>query len=480
MSQEEARSALQALLAPSKVSAAGGEGAKNGVEERAPEGFRAIFRAELQEVLKPPPSAAKLAAELEEQVKQLLTRNIPPAAPAEIPSQVQPELIHLSDEEDEDAASVEESGPAKPRRKLVIEEEDAANLRREVAAARKRLSEFDQEVTKLTRQLRQTRQKSWNLQQQHSAAEARISKLISERAVELEADAVDTGKKLEQEESRLRQVLADWRSKASRFYSDAKHQESLLQQERDAAKGGDVHRILATHPAGEVFLFTTHSDNESDDAGGYGQGKLDYFSDDEDDHIRRTVASAGQPCAAVGLAGAGGVPKPRSEDSDKYDSDDSSEMPSPSGRSGSGSLSRSANAPRENVSADGIVGMSANSASSSRTSGLEGATGRLAVVPARPSLLQGDSDTDSDKEIVPPVTAPVRKPGVPKVDDFSDSDSGDKAMPNLPSAPKGPLPAPVRPVPIGQRNTLGAQESADEVSSEDGIDEVLESSSRSL
>jgi len=456
-SVEDARSALQALLTTSKASPE--EPSVNGGADGQPgTALRRLFRADIQRSLRPPAQASQLAAELESQVSRLLAQA--PVAPAEKHSVAPPppppavEQVVLGDdeddeedEEDEEEELLEEQRP-RPRRKLIREEVQAADLRGQVAVARRRLHDLDFEVTALTRRLREGRQAAWNQQKLHSSAEAKIAQALAARSGELKKEAVDEMKVLEKEELKLRQSLGEVKAQASRWYQEARHQDAILQQERDAQKGGDAHRILARHPAGEVFLPSFPSDNDSDDdyydgppprrppppssAAAASNGRRaaagDSSDEDSDKDSYQRPRSAG---------GGGPPPPPRrldDSDSDRDESEAGSSMVSPAGESGS------------------LSGMLDKS-------GEDHAAVTNAGPPARASKARSDSESSSEDED----PGPAWKSAAPAA-----------------SSTTAPAEAPVPPLPAVERRPLRPDEDdVEEVSSEEIVDEELESS-RSL
>lgn len=241
--------------------------------------------------------------------------------------------------------------PRLPRHRLIREEFNAAGLRNAVAEARQKLFELDREVTGLTRELKVSRGRLWNLQQDHSLGEKSISQFIASHSSDLSSEALEEEKELDQEQQRLRLLLNEAKAKAARWYQDARHQDQILQQERDAQKGGDAHRILARHPAGEVFLPAYPSDNDSDDGDEYYDARrgapprgaqpparrTSDSSEEDDDEYARGQPGAGPRQGGAGQAGPGaGAGRAPPQYSASYDVDsDGSSLPSPSGESGS-------------------------------------------------------------------------------------------------------------------------------------------------
>jgi len=346
--QEEARAALKNLLAMAQTSIEVSPAPAVDGEERS---LRSSFRASIREAMRPPRAATQLA-DIQVQVQKLVDQ-VPapqPAAPQgddEEPAAPAVDLLRLAEEVPLERP-VQFGRPA-PRKKLYLEEQDADGLRQHVAESRRKLFSLDREVTQLTRQLKQGRSKLWTLQQDQSAVENRIQKLISNQVGQLSREVVEEQAELEERERALRAHLSDAKAQAARWYAEARQQDMVLQQERDAQKGGDAHRILAKHPAGEVFLPAFPSDNDSDDAGDQAH------SDDEYDARRGGGPPPGRP--GIAPAGRGPVAPDTSSDEDRpraggrqfrnervsldEDDSDASSMPSPSGESGSMSNSMS-------------------------------------------------------------------------------------------------------------------------------------------
>lgn len=441
-------SALQALVATTNAhheeSAVNGGAGGSGTE------LRRQLKADFQKSLRPPAKASQLAAELESQVQRLLaaapaaTAAEPSSAPAQ-PSKPTVEAVSLGDDDEEDESDDPEpvQERPKPRRILVREEAAATSLRRQVAAGRKTLHDVDVEVTRLTRKLRESRQGAWVKQQSYSAAEARIAKVLAARSSELKKEMFDEAKKLEEEERRLRQALVEARAQATRWYQEARHQDAILQQERDAQKGGDAHRILARHPAGEVFLPAFPSDNDSDDeyydapparrppsvastttAGRSNpRGGEASDSEDSDDHVPHRGPG--------GAAPANLKTPPDASDSDRDMSDGGSSMVSPANESGSlsGMLEKSGedHAP---VTNPGPLPLPRNPRSDTESSSDgEDITMRAPVAPpAAPATQTASSTSSTPPDTSAPAPTPPaveRRPLRPDVDDVEEISSED-------------------------------------------------------
>jgi len=246
---------------------------------------------------------------------------------------------------------VEPSPKAAPRvRKMVFEEntEVAESLRQEVEDVRKRLAGLDAETTKLTAQLKGSRESFVRQLREQSKVEAQIAGLLKSNASKLPTQANQEEEDLTREVAKLAQELQDAKKEGAKWAGVAKRQEEMLQEESDAAKGAES--LLAKHPSGEVFL-TPYPDSGSDDGGYYGDagprrpGRRDDValgsSDDEDYDPRRGrhERSVPQPPGQKWRSPLG------------YDDDDDSDgssMPSPSGSSGPLSASASPSGEHEN------------------------------------------------------------------------------------------------------------------------------------
>jgi len=456
-SVEDARSALQALLQTSKGYP---EPRVNGSVDGQPgAALRRLFRADIQKSLRPPAQASQLAAELESQVSRLLA-HAPVAPVAEHVAEPTPpppiveKVVLADDKDDEDSdedADEEDDEPfedeqPQPRRKLFHEEQRAAGLREQVVIARRCLHELDDEVTKLTRKLREGRQTAWIQQQLHSAIEARIAKALAARAADLKQEAIKEMSNLEKEEQKLRQSLVEMRARASRWWQEAKHHDSILQQERDAQKGGEAHRLLARHPAGEVFLPSFPSDNDSDD---------DYY--DGPPPPRRPPPTASTTVASSGGRKAAGDSSDEDSDGDDYQR--------PQGGGGAGPpppLRRTEDSDSDREDSD---------------------AGSSLVSPAGESgSLSGMLEKSGEDHI--PAKVPVRKPRSDSESSSDDEDPGPAWKNAAPTAAAASASAstPVPPLPAVERKPLRPDEDdASEISSEEieAVDESMETS-RSL
>ncbi|CAK0796817.1 unnamed protein product, partial [Prorocentrum cordatum] len=235
----------------------------------------------------------------------------------------------------------EEQPPPPAARRLLVRPEvghEADALRQQVADARRRLEAYDREVTKLTKQLKQCRTAVWEQQRLQSASEAGLARLIAERIGELPPGTAEELQRADAAARELAQELSEARAQASRWSSMAKRQDTMLQQELEAAEGDAHLRLLARHPAGEVFMVRQYNrDMDSED--GYsdapprhgirrqmGPDDADMTSEDE----TATTATGGGPLGLRPRVGVGGA-----------DSDSSSVPPSPSDGTGSASAGAS-------------------------------------------------------------------------------------------------------------------------------------------
>lgn len=225
-----------------------------------------------------------------------------------------PMLVEL--EEDELVLDPEvERAVIPPKRITLVRKDgsqDAPELERQVEAARKQLKALDSETTTLTKQLKLCRRELWLKERDYCASERQISDCLQKNACKLSPEARDEEHRLGQQERRLTQELTEARAMAARWSSIAKRQDGMLQQEREATKGGDAQAILAKHPAGVVFLLHLPSDDSSDEGSvrsaegrqaytGRSRGgdvKLASSDDDSEDFV---------PPARGGVSGSGGV-----------------------------------------------------------------------------------------------------------------------------------------------------------------------------
>ncbi|CAK0796818.1 unnamed protein product, partial [Prorocentrum cordatum] len=309
----------------------------------------------------------------------------------------------------------EEQPPPPAARRLLVRPEvghEADALRQQVADARRRLEAYDREVTKLTKQLKQCRTAVWEQQRLQSASEAGLARLIAERIGELPPGTAEELQRADAAARELAQELSEARAQASRWSSMAKRQDTMLQQELEAAEGDAHLRLLARHPAGEVFMVRQYNrDMDSED--GYsdapprhgirrqmGPDDADMTSEDE----TATTATGGGPLGLRPRVGVGGA-----------DSDSSSVPPSPSDGTGSASagasggvaasLAAAAAAGRGgaaqrkgDTSSDEEAGSSAGPSSAS--AGASGGVGAslAAAARGRNGGLQSKGDTSSDED----------------------------------------------------------------------------------
>jgi len=384
-SQEDARAALQALLAGNRGhtedAARGGQakptpngvGGADAAHEQAGSALRSILRAEFQKVLRPP-KAAKQAVEIEAEVSRLLESVAGPhhqeprragaaAGDAEVSRAQRPPCADAGMQTEGLASAAllqgllaEEPPPEPPpeqhpvprRRSLVVRAEGptGSTLRTQVQDARRRLHALDKEVTSLTAELKRCRSNLWNQQRRQCSSEAQLSRLLKERASELPREEWDKDAKLQMEERRLAEELCEARALAAKWSSVAKRQDGMLHQERDHQRG-DAQSILAKHPAGEVFLPNLSQDGDSEDGydaegprrpwqrSGAGGGNEDISlgtSDEEEDELRGGRPRPPTLRSPLGL---------ESEKDDDSASGERSSMPSPSGESPNSASGRS-------------------------------------------------------------------------------------------------------------------------------------------
>lgn len=275
--REEARKSIQALLFDGKENTLIAPSNGNSHDEEG--GFRRRFRADIQQALRRPPSAAKIAEQkaIESQVRRMLEGvQTSPDAEQEQEDQKDQEDEEDHDDEGEYPARRGYPHPGPPEQRSLTQKEEgslADALRAQVADARKRLFNQDRKVSELTRELKLGRSQIWTNQQNLSIAESRVCKVIEEKASDFDPAVREEEKTLEKEERELARELGEARDGAARWSSVAKRQDTMLQQERESQRGSDAEGILRRHPAGEVFL-TRFSRDESDD-------------DSEDDRYQR-------------------------------------------------------------------------------------------------------------------------------------------------------------------------------------------------
>jgi len=371
---------------------------------------------------------------------------------------------------------------------------------------------MDLRVTTLTRDLREGRRDLWLQQQRKSAAEAGLSAALAARESELSPRGLEEKRRLNDEARLLRQGLVDAKQRAARWYTEAQRHEGMVQQERDAMRGGP-HPILAKHPAGEVFLVSADPDNDSDDSrsprGPPRRGSDSSDSEDEAYGARPASAGARPGVARIGLGGAADSGDSE-EDVAEASSASGSSLPTPSGASGSfsgakvedadapsrgptptGGSAPSAPLPADSASSDGSSAEEAEPHSSrvagaQVTAALESWAGDAGAAPQVVGSLGGgvSSDEDSAEEAparpaaaeAPPAEAAAAQPAAEPLRSsralgFETDSSDEKSEDEKPKAtqPKAqPSAAPTRP-------TGAADQDDDDASSYSG-DEFVEES----
>lgn len=239
----------------------------------------------------------------------------------------------------------------KPWRSLVVKGEGQAAkaLRVQVQEARSCLHNFDKEVTSLTQELKKSRTRMWVQQREHCNTEAQLEGLLRERRSAISSELLQEEERLRQQETQLNHELNEVRASIVRWSQVAKRQDAMLQQDRDAQRP-DAQRILAKHPAGEIFWPNMAADTDSEDGyddgpkrgawnRGGGQEDISLGSSDEDE-----TPSHGGCRYGSGEAGAtvrAGPRPPLGVESDKEEDSEScgSSLPSPSGGDAAGGRS---------------------------------------------------------------------------------------------------------------------------------------------
>mmetsp|Transcript_862 Transcript_862/g.1854 ORF Transcript_862/g.1854 Transcript_862/m.1854 type:complete len:526 (-) Transcript_862:31-1608(-) len=492
------------------------------------QGFQSALRMDFSRALRPKESSGTedLATELQQQVARLLkfssakdseangSSNSADAAAttptanmaAIVPPKSSLEEVGLSSssessDDDDDlqrGANAQEDEEELPRRRrLVREEVSAAPLREQVTQARRQLFELDQDVTKLTRELKQCRQRAWMLQMRQSIAEAKLRNELRQRSSELNPRDWAEEKDLVDDEVDLRRDLAEWKERLQRWYAEAKHQDNILQHERNAMRGSEApHPVLARHPAGEIFLTFPADDADSDDSddrrpmparrapppsngdGGAAAGgdraptgitnattkmasddsSAESGDDDDDEDTYRRIGLAARGAAGAKAPSAAAPRVPKLEDSDISDDfekeSDENSLPSPSGEPGSMSLSASQTQEKSGESLTRIPGSSTSTMAPPPLGKLAKASSTVTVAGTR-RISEDSSSSSSDED------AQRFRP-----------------LPQAKTLPKASLP----PLSVGQRPQLRQEDDVSEISSEEIEEDVVDNleSSRSL
>jgi hypothetical protein len=230
--------------------------------------------------------------------------------------------------------------PRRPQRRILVQPEDdevVEALRQEVSVRRKELEQKDNTVTGLVQKLKQSRAEIWNCHAASNASDFKVNQILKREWSELPKEFQRSLQSLSAEESEVATEYGEARADSARWAAVAKRQDSMLAEEREAQKGGDIITILAKHPSGEVFLAKADSDSEDD------------FRDLRE---RRTKAPPPRVHEDVSLESDDDPPPKQTppqqrlveglSDQDAADADDSyaSSFASPSGESNSGKLEK--------------------------------------------------------------------------------------------------------------------------------------------
>eukprot|EP00440_Ansanella_granifera_P006698 gb/GFBE01007260.1/.p1 GENE.gb/GFBE01007260.1/~~gb/GFBE01007260.1/.p1 ORF type:complete len:444 (+),score=107.74 gb/GFBE01007260.1/:1-1332(+) len=337
----DARAALQALLSTNKSpSKTGGQDLK----DQASQALRHLFRNDFTSALKPTKTDASLL-EIEAKLLRLVEKapqgngtesgfNPPARVPAAKPTAKKPKLSPEDILATMEPEKLPEPLPRNLRQKLYLDEEagTTAGLRVRLKENRKALLNQDRKVTALTAKLKQCRKDVWEQRMRQNLAELKHMRIIKTRLSELPPEMQKELEENEASESQLAEELSEARANAQRWVSVAKRQDGMLQQEREAQRGGDAMSIIAKHPAGEVFLppNLNDSDSEEEEVRRPRRGREDVSlgSDSEDDDYTSTVASATATLQRSQMLG-------RQVSADSDEESVGSSVVSPSGESGS-------------------------------------------------------------------------------------------------------------------------------------------------
>lgn len=278
---EDAKAALKSLLAATQSSRSKENSSANQDKDKAGLALRQLFRTDFIRALQPAEADVR-QADIEAKLSRLLEKASkngtngqkdlnfkPPARVSETqqkPQRKPRENLHELCEK-LGPEPYDKPKPAPPRRSVVVEDEAgrSAGAKVKLRQARKELNSMDKRVTELTRNLRECRKSVWEQQRVLDNADYHCSRLISERADEFPAADKKELEELDAKCSKLSEELSEARTEHARWLAVAKRQDGMLQQEREAQKGGDAQAILARHPAGEIFLPPMPTDSDSED-----------------------------------------------------------------------------------------------------------------------------------------------------------------------------------------------------------------------
>lgn len=280
---------------------------------------------------------------------------------------------------------------------------EAVQLRQEVDETRRKLGRLDAETTRLVARLKASRESFVDQVREHTRTEERIASYVKANAAQLPPDALKKEEEMKREAGRLALELSEAKTEAGKWFSVARRQEEMLQQEREAANG-DESSVLAKHPSGEVFLLPYPPEDGSEDGyyggpprrGGRGQD-VALASSDEEEQPRRTPLPPpppGQRWRALGREG---------DDSSNADSasPSGSSGPPSSGPSPSGDAGSRVAASLARANAAEAAGCGGDSSDDERGGGaLAGAGASRRAVPPLPQLRgQPRGGADSAEEV---------------------------------------------------------------------------------
>lgn len=279
--QEDAKAALKSLLAATQSSRSKENSSANQDKDKAGLALRQLFRTDFIRALQPAEADVR-QADIEAKLSRLVEKASkngtngqkdltfkPPARVSETqqkpPRKPMQDLHELCEKLGPEP--YEKPSPAPPRRSVVVEDEAgrSAGAKLRLLKARRELSSMDKQVSQLTRNLRECRKSVWEQQRVLDNADYHCSRLISEHADEFPPADRKELEELDTKCSKLSEELSEARTEHARWLAVAKRQDGMLQQEREAQKGGDAQAILAKHPAGEVFLPPMPPDSDSED-----------------------------------------------------------------------------------------------------------------------------------------------------------------------------------------------------------------------
>mmetsp|Transcript_24273 Transcript_24273/g.53948 ORF Transcript_24273/g.53948 Transcript_24273/m.53948 type:complete len:418 (-) Transcript_24273:145-1398(-) len=224
--------------------------------------LRHRLRAEMETAFRRPVASAQLS-DIEARARRLMDQAAV-AAPPPLPMPP-PELMASDSDSEEAPRPAQQQTQSQKRLRLVMEEADAKNLQVQVQEARRRLNSVDAETTRLTLELKECRSRHWEQQRLQANLEASITQMITEHSSGVSEGLLHEYATLDKKERELSGLLVEARAQTTKWANIAQRQDGMLQQDRSAQRGGDVHGILNKHPAGEVFLSPPPPDSDSED-----------------------------------------------------------------------------------------------------------------------------------------------------------------------------------------------------------------------